>query len=118
MQITKEEALILQKVLVGTQEKLDFAESRVRDKFLKSLAPEIQSYYEARNKLLISLAEKIEGEENRFNLTPKFLEEEKILNEETIELPDEPKLKDFIELSDYKPKIGEIDLIDNILSKI
>lgn len=118
MQITKEEALVLQKVLVGTQEKLDFADARVRDKFLKSLAPEIQLYYEARDKLLISLADRIEGEENRFNLTPKFLEEEKILNEETIELPDEPKLKEFIELSEYKPKIGEMDLVDSILSKI
>jgi hypothetical protein len=118
MQLKKEEILVLQKVLIGTEDKLNFADARIRDKFLKALVEEIQAYYEARNKLLVSIAEPIEGEENRFNLTPKFMEEEKVLNEEEVELPDEPKLREFIELSEYKPKIGEIDLIDSILSKI
>ncbi len=117
MKIKKSCLEVFEKVLVGTENVLNFVDARVRDSFLKKVVEQRATYIDERNKLLISLGIKIEGEEDRYKFTPEYLKEVEILDVEEIELPDEIKIKEFIEISEYKPKVGEIDIIDEILTK-
>lgn len=115
MQLKKSHLEVFVKALQATEDVLTFPESRVRDSFLKKLLESYQDYMTFRDELLIKLASPIEGKVNMYTFTPEYLKELEVLNEEETELPDEPKIKEFLEKTTYKPKVGEADLLDDII---
>lgn len=109
---------LLYGVLAGTEGVLGFADARVRDSFLKILKDKTLEYQQAKNKLLTSLGKPIPEKKNFYSFTPEYLAELEILNNETIELPDQPRIKDFVALSSYCPKIGEAEQLDEALASL
>lgn len=115
MQVKKSHLEVLVNALVATEGVLTFTESRIRDSFLKKLSEPAKEYLDARNTLLIKLGTKVEGEENRYKFTPEYFKEAEILDAELVEITVDPKIKEFLEKTTYKPKVGEADLIDDII---
>lgn len=107
---------IITKVLFETD--LSFKDARIRDAFLKELGAKHSEKEENRKKILEALGE-INREKNIYEFPDaekgeqavreiNTLEEEEI----KIELPEE--LKTFIEGTNYKPRVGEANIIDSI----
>ncbi len=115
MLVKKSHLEVFQKALVATEDVLTFPEARIRDSFLKILVEFIQEYITAKNTLLVKLGIPIEGEENRYTFTPEYIKELEVLNNEEVELSPDPAIKEFLNKTTLKPKVGEADLLDDII---
>ncbi len=109
---------LLYTVLAGTEGALGFADSRIRDEFMKVLKEKVIEYQEARNKLLTSLGKPMPEKEGYYSFTPEYNKELEILNEEVMALPNQPKIKEFVALTSYRPKIGEAEMLDEALATL
>lgn len=112
----------------GTEGVLTLPESRIRDAFLKPLLAVTQTYLEDKTKIYMTYCFKNEdgipklkdGDKYEFakDVIEPVNEELATLLDETIELEIPEKLKEILEKSEYKPKVGEAEIIDEILSKL
>ena len=129
MKLFKKQLNLLVGVLAET--KPHFVEARLRDKVIKLLLIESTQFDEDRVKICKDLCIKDEKGEplmkgNIFDFTPenmtKFQEEFKILSDEEIKLPldgnEQQRLLKLIETTEYLPKVGEVEMIDEILGEI
>lgn len=128
MKIEKSKLEALFNFTKGTENMLSLKESRERDIFIKPLAEVTQTYYEDRNKIYITFCLKNEDgspalvEGNKYEFPPEKVDEInaelKTLNEEEVEIKTFAITKEILEKSEYKPKIGETEIIDEILAKL
>lgn len=110
----------------------DLAGCRVRDAILKPLKEEVDNFYKERKDIGEKYADKNEDGtskiENDMYVFPKK-DEEKVnkefntLLDEEVEIPEKPgttgqKLKELMEATQYKPKLGETAIIDSIIARI
>lgn len=113
---------VLFNVLKGTEGVLNLAESRRRDVYLKPVLTALETFYKDRNTIFEKFCTKKEDgtpdiHEEKYSFPPESLDElnkeiEVLLNE-TVEIPGD--VKDLLEKSEYKPKIGEAEQIDELL---
>ena len=132
MKISKKYLEICAKLLKDCDPSL--ADGRIRDRFYKTLIEDLKTYYEDQEKILIKFCEK-DSDENPIIRTneknektytfspenaPKVEEEILKLNKEQTEIScDQPeKIKELIENTTYKPKVGETIIIDELLVEI
>lgn len=135
MKVYKKQLELFFNVLKGTEGELSLKESRIRDSFIKPLAEKTDEFIKDRVKIYETFAIKNEdgsvdflvGEDEKGNKTQSFqfppdkLEE---INKELVVLTDEEVefsipdgLKDIMEKTTYSPKLGEVEVIDEILAK-
>lgn len=133
LKIPKKSLEVLFTLTKGTEEELNLSESRTRDAFIKDLAPVLDSFYQDRTKIYQTFCIKLEDGSPDFKVvendngkilskTYQFpLEKEQEISQElttlygeTVELNVPSNLKEILEKSTYKPKIGETTLIDEI----
>lgn len=105
---------------------LKLSEARIRDEILLELVPYVDKFQADRKKIFETFCDKNEdgtvkpNEKGEFQFSnqeiiPSFTEELATLLEEEVEIKNNESLKIFIESTDYKPKVGETALIDEIL---
>lgn len=112
----------------GTEGILSLSDSRVRDNFMKPLGETLQTFVNDREVIYKNFCLKKEDGEpdllegNSYQFPPEKVEEInrelKVLGDEEVEVSTPDKLKEILEKSEYKPKIGESEIIDEILTKI
>lgn len=127
MEVEKKQLQTFYDVLKGTEGILNLADSRLRDKFMDQIAIHAQTYAREKDKVYIAFARKkddgtVDIINNQYHFDPadvqKVNEELITLSNEKVELTGVNKIKDFIEVSEYKPKAGEAGVIDELLSKL
>jgi hypothetical protein len=131
MQIKKSSLEILFNFTKGTEGVLNLADSRVRDSFLKPLSEITQTYYDDRNKIYVAFCLKkedgspdlLDGDKYQFDKTKldEINKELLTLADESVEVnfTDNPqRIKQILEKSDYKPKVGESEAFDTILNAL
>ncbi len=126
MKIQKKYLEVLYKTIKGTEGVLTLAEGRIRDNFMKPLFDATEQFENDRKKIFEQYCVKEEDG------TPKIIDsnyhfskdEAEIVNkevttliEEDVELPEEPRIKEIIERTQYKPLMGESEMIDTIITK-
>lgn len=125
MQIKKSYLEVLYLVLKETE--LNLAGSRTRDNFLKKLEDPLNTYYTDRTKIYTEYCNKKEDgtpdtEDGLYHFNQEVKEalvkELDVLNNEVVELSAPEELKDIIEKTNYKPKVGEVEAIDEILKNL
>lgn len=113
----------------GTEGVLSLKEARIRDHFLKSFIPIVQTFEEDRKKIFEKFCTKTEDGspdvadgQYKFDkgVQKELTEELELLHEEAVEISvlTPEILKDILERSEYKPKVGEAEVIDEILAKL
>lgn len=116
MQLEKKYLLTFFLALKETDSQLSLKEARIRDSFMKPLLEAAQTYEKDRNNIYKTYGEL---KEDKYHFKPEDVEkvnsEIEELNNETVELPATPSLKEILEKTEYKPKIGESEQIDHIL---
>jgi len=125
MQLEKKYLVTLYQLVQGTEGVLTLAEGRIRDAFNKPLYDHTHQYETDRVKIYENYCDKKDGKPDisdgkyHFNKknTPLVEKELQTLNSEEIELPDTKGIKEIIERTQYKPKIGESEIIDTIIAK-
>lgn len=128
MKILKKQLEVLFLSLKGTENVLTLAESRIRDSFIKQVASELDTFYADRKKIFEKFCIKDEDgkplvKNDQYNFENEVLEElnaeiTTLLNEEvSIPTEHEVALKVFITKTEYKPKLGEAEIIDQIIGK-
>jgi len=106
--------------------KLSLADSRIRDAFMKQFGEALDDFVKERENVYIKFCDKDEDGnpkvlENKYTFQKSVLEEmsnelEILLNEEVaIAADNTEKIKEFIESTQYNPKPGEVELIDEFL---
>jgi hypothetical protein len=125
MKLKKSHLVVFLKAIKETD--LGLADSRIRDEFFKPLFEETKNFEEAQQTIYKTLCKKdkdgnpemtslgqfqFEGENAK-----KVIEELDILSKEEVELTPKntTKIKEFLENTSYKPKVGEADLLDDVL---
>lgn len=125
MQIKKSYLEVLYLVLKETE--LNLAGSRTRDNFLKKLEDPLNTYYTDRRKIYTEYCNKKEDgtpdiEDGLYHFKDEVKEtvqeELNTLNSELVELSAPEELKDIIEKTNYKPKVGEVEIVDEILKNL
>lgn len=105
---------------------LKLADARIRDLFLKPLGEALDQFQKDRTKIYEEYCDKNEEgkpdiKDSKYHFAPGLLstinDELKTLLDEEVELSPDPKIKAFIESSNYEPKAGETEIIDIILTK-
>lgn len=109
----------------------EMALARVRDSFLKELAPQVDQYFKDREEVFKSFSKKkedgtpdtleVDGVQKYQFPTDKTEEINKelvTLGDETVELKKAPELKNIIEESSYETEVGETIQIDEIIAKL
>lgn len=130
MQLEKKYLELLFNLLKETEGELNLADSRIRDSFIKPLAEVTETYFKDRAKIYEAFCLKkedgsidflVKGETTSYQFPPEKLDEinqELItLGDELVDLPNSEKIKDFINKTKYSPKVGEMESIDEILTK-
>lgn len=112
----------------GTENVLNLADSRLRDTFIKPLFEITKVYIEDRNKIYLEYClknedgspELLDGDKYQFpnEKLEEINKELEILGNEEVEVGTHEKLKEILEKSEYKPKVGEAEIIDEILAKL
>lgn len=122
MQVKKSNLELIFNVLKET--KLNLADARLRDAFLKDALDKIKLFNEDRKKVLETFCDKKEDgtpdvKDDKYSFQPAVVEdltkELDTLANETVEVVGNDSIKTFIEKTEYSPKPGEAELIDNIL---
>ena len=121
MNVKKQHLETLYLVVKGTENILNLSESRKRDTFLKPLTEALETFYKERKVIYEKFCDKNEDGtpnivENRYTFqnAEEVNKELTILLEETVELP--PLEVSILEKSEYKPKIGEAEIIDELIT--
>lgn len=120
--------------LKGTEGVLSLSESRARDSFMKPVGEFADTYNADKVKIYEAFAMKKEdgsidfkvekskggNETKSYQFSPEKLteinKELTTLAQETVELPELSTLKEMLEKTTYKPKVGESALLDEILA--
>lgn len=136
MTVKKSHLEVLFHSLKGTEGVLTLAESRIRDSFIKPVAEATETYFKDRTKIYETFCIKKEDgtpdfivtkdkdgvDQTSYQFPPEKLEEinkELItLSEEEVSFEDNEKLKEILEKTEYKPKVGETALLDEVISKL
>lgn len=130
IKLQKSKLEVFYKVLKETQGVLSLSDSRIRDSFMKPLGEQLDIFIKNREDIYKKFCEKNEDgtpntEDNKYKFLNEDLDE---INKELLTLANEEviitypfgvsnsKLKEFIDVSNYKPQIGEAELIINLLS--
>jgi len=106
---------------------LSLADSRVRDAFLKELTKAVKTFYAERKVVMEKFCTKNEdgtpklGENDEFHFEPEVVAdlstELQTLIDEEVEIPgDKEKIAAILNETKYKPKFGEVELIDLLLA--
>lgn len=121
MNVKKQHLETLYLVVKGTENILNLSESRKRDTFLKPLTEALETFYKERKVIYEKFCDKNEDGtpnivENRYTFqnAEEVNKELTILLEETVELPSLEV--SILEKSEYKPKIGEAEIIDKLIT--
>lgn len=120
---------VLFQALRGTEGVLSLTEARIRDLFFKQVTPALETFYEHRKKIYDQFCTKkedgtpdIKNDLYTFpkDVVPEMQKEIDTLLAETVELtvPFADSIKKIIERTEYKPKQGEAEMIDEIVAKI
>ena len=122
MKVKKQYLEILFSTLKGTENLLSIAESRKRDAFLKELAPKLDNFYKERSFIYETFCDKKEDgtpdiRDDQYRFDPAKLKE---INSELETLGNEEVSFDLLingilEKSEYKPKLGEVEIIDKLI---
>ncbi len=126
MKLQKKYLEVFYRSLEGTQGVLSLKDGRIRDAYFKELTEKLKTFEEDRTKVYTHYCRKnedgtpfIEKDMYYFDKdTDKVTEEVNVLLSEEVDLPDTPEIKGIVEQTTYKPKIGEAELIDEIISKL
>lgn len=127
MQIKKSSLEVLFLTLKGTEGILNLADARIRDTFLKPVIESYETFIKERTTIYETFCDKKEDgtpdiEDNRYKFSKEVQAqadaELKTLYDEEITLETPEKLKEFMEKSEYNPKVGEADIIDEIIGKL
>jgi len=129
MKTTKQCLEVFFLTLKGTEDVLNLAESRVRDAFMKKVATELDTFYADRKKIYEKFCDKDEQgkpiiTDDKYTFLNANMEELnkelQTLADEEVEIPTDKseEIKSFIEKTEYKPRIGQSELIDKILGKM
>lgn len=111
----------------GTEGVLSLKEARVRDPFMKELT-EVTSRFEVdRKKIYEKFCKKNEDgtpdtADNKYSFDAEVVEEVNAelatLLDEEVEIEASEGLKEILEKTDYRPKSGETEIIDEVLAKL
>lgn len=128
MNLKKSKLELLFNFTKATDGALTLAESRARDTFIKPLVDLTQTYLNDRDAIYKEFCFKNEDgtpdlkDGNQYQFDRKNLEEinkeVEILGNEEVDVIVPANLKEILEKSTYMPKIGEAEIIDEILTKI
>lgn len=132
MTIKKANLEIFFTVLRGTDGVLSLADARIRDAFMKVLAPSVDAMFEDRKKIYEKFCKRKEDgtpdmDDGKYHFEVDQIEtinkEMGVLNEEAVEIAypwgvTSSKLKQIMDKSDYKPKYGEVELIDAVIATL
>lgn len=106
---------------------LSLKDARIRDGFLKTLKEMTATFEVDRKAIYEHYCVKKEGGvpdivNDAYTFKPEvqeeLIKELTMLLEEEVELPDTKGLKEILEKTEYKPKTGEAELIDEVLAKL
>jgi len=123
MKVKKQYLETLFNFIKGTDEQLTLSESRKRDAFLKEIAPVLETFYADRKVIYEKFAVKDASGKpdivnDKYSFEKEVIEELgkelTLLFEEEVEISNLPK--DIVDKSEYKPKVGEVEIIDNLLA--
>lgn len=126
MKVYKKYLELLVLLVQGTNGILSLKESRIRDTFARKLNEEYAIFVAEREEIYKKFCVKNEKGEpeiknNQYSFEPDILEE---INKELVDLGEEKveilplgPVKMFLELSAYKPKVGEVEIIDELLNQ-
>lgn len=131
MKLSKKYLEVFFYTIKGTEGILSLSESRIRDSFIKPLAEATETYLKDRTKIYETFCMKkedgtpdllVQEKTTSYQFPPERLDEINkeltTLSEEEVDLDVPEKLKEILEKTDYKPKTGESELIDEILAKL
>lgn len=127
IQIPKRQLEVFFLTLKGTEGVLSLKDARVRDSFMKPLIEATQTFESDRRAIYVKFCDKDEeGNPNITNDEFKFKKDvveemgkelETLMDEEVVfTIPE--GLKEIMDQSAYKPKVGESMIIDEILEKL
>jgi hypothetical protein len=127
MQITKRELEPIFLAVKGTEGVLSLKDARVRDSFMKPLTEALMSFEKERNAVYDQFC--IKTEDGQPDLSDgsyhfdkgeieKVNEELKTLIAEPVELTPPAGLKEILERSEYKPRVGEVEIIDSFINAL
>lgn len=108
---------------------LNLSDARIRDNFLKPVGEALDQLNKEKSAIYLEYCDKDEDgnpeiTDDKYHFESAALEtgnsELKILYAEEIEIPlaNQEKIKEFFESTAYAPKLGEIDIIDDIIAKL
>jgi len=118
---------ILFQVLKGTEGVLNLAESRKRDSFIKEVGKALETFYADRLAIYVKFCRKKEDGtpdiiDDKYHFEPEVVKEAdaelKILLDEEVNLTVPENIKEIIEKTTYAPKVGEVELIDELTEKL
>ncbi len=129
MQIKKAHLEVFFNTLKSTEGVLNLTESRIRDTFMKPLFEVTRTFIEDRENIFQNFCVRdeekkpilLEGKKYQFepSVTKEVENELNTLNNEEVELKPlySAELKAILEKTTYSPKVGEVEIIDEILAK-
>jgi len=119
---------VLFNVAKGTEGVLTLPEARIRDNFLKPIIELTQNFYDDREKIYREYCIKNEdgtpalkdGTKYEFNKdkVEQIDMELKTLMSEEVEITAPDTIKEILEKTTYSPKLGEADVIDELLASL
>jgi hypothetical protein len=132
MKIKKAYLETLFTVFRGTEGELSLQDARIRDAFMKPLGDAVDTMQQERTKIYEAYCKKKEDgtpdtEDGMYKFdkkdTPKADAELKVLGEEEVEVNlnwgvTPSKLIEIIEKSTYKPKYGDVEIIDSVIAEL
>lgn len=127
MNLLKSQLEVFYHTVKGTEGVLNLAEGRIRDSFMKPLTEALKTFEEDRKVIYEKFCTKKEDgtpdvDDGNYHFDPKEIpevnKELQTLLDEEVELSTPTGLKEILEKTEYKPKVGESEVIDAILAKI
>ena len=132
MKVKKQHLEIFFLTLRGTDGVLSLADARIRDAFMKPLGEAVDTMVADRTKIYEKFCDKDEDgkpdtAEGMYHFSPDIRAEadaelKTLMNEEAdVEIKwgvTPAKIKEIMEKSDYKPKYGEAEVIDEIIKAL
>lgn len=127
MKLEKKYLEVLYKTIKGTEGVLTLAEGRIRDAFMKDVTEATTQFENDRRVIYEKFCTKTEDDkpdvsDGKYHFKPSDVKdiqsELDVLYAEEVELPDNERIKEIIERTQYKPEIGEAEKIDHIISKL
>jgi len=128
MNIKKLQLEAIFNMLKSTDGALSFKDARVRDQILKPLSEQLKTYFDDREKIYKAFCIKKEDgtpdlkNGNQYQFETKKLDEINkellTLSEEEVDLyvtDDVAKFREIMLKSEYKPKVGESELIESVI---